>query len=83
MGGMLAERRRSAPSIIEAMLSGIDIMQVRVARSRLAGDPAEVMVTPMLPDFATMDFHRAAEAIEEGRAAVTRARPMLELMMEA
>ena len=63
--------------------SGIDIMQVRVARSRLAGDPAEAMVTPMLPDFATMDFHRAAEAIEEGRAAVTRARPMLELMMEA
>ena len=77
-----AEQRRSAPSILEAMLTGIDIMQVRVARSRLAGDPAEVMVTPMLPDFATMDFHRAAEAIEEGREAVARARPMLERMME-
>jgi predicted acylesterase/phospholipase RssA len=40
------------------------------------------MVTPMLPDFATMDFHRAAEAIEEGRAAVDRTVPMLERMME-
>jgi len=76
------EERRSAPSIIEAMLSSIDIMQVRVARSRLAGDPAEAMVTPLLPDFATMDFHRAAEAIEEGRAAVARARPMIERMIE-
>ena len=55
-------------------------MQLRIARSRLAGDPAEVMVTPLLPDFATMDFHRAAEAIEEGRAAAARARPMLERM---
>jgi NTE family protein len=78
-----AEQRRSAPSILEAILTGIDIMQVRVARSRLAGDPAEVMVTPMLPDFATMDFHRAAEAIKEGRAAVERTVPMLERMMEA
>ncbi|MGH8746482.1 MAG: patatin-like phospholipase RssA [Burkholderiales bacterium] len=77
-----AEQRRSAPSIVEAMLTSVDIMQVRVARSRLAGDPAEVMVTPLLPDFATMDFHRAAEAIAEGRAAVARARPMLERMME-
>ena len=79
-----AEERRNAPSIVEAIMTSIDIMQVRVARSRLAGDPAEVMVTPLLPDFATMDFHRAAEAIEEGRAAVERARPMLErMMMEA
>jgi NTE family protein len=62
-------------------MTSIDIMQVRMARSRLAGDPAEVMVTPLLPDFATMDFHRAAEAIEEGRAAVARARPMLERMI--
>jgi len=76
------EERRSAPSIIEAMLSSIDIMQVRVARSRLAGDPAEVMVTPLLPDFATMDFHRAPEAIEEGREAVARARPVIERMIE-
>lgn len=79
-----AEERRNAPSIVEAIMTSIDIMQVRVARSRLAGDPAEVMVTPLLPDFATMDFHRAAEAIEEGRSAVERARPMLErMMMEA
>jgi NTE family protein len=76
-----SDERRGAPSIVEAMLSGIDIMQVRIARSRLAGDPAEVMVTPLLPDFATMDYHRAGEAIEEGRAAVARVRPMMERMI--
>jgi NTE family protein len=76
------QERESAPSILEVFMTSIDIMQVRVARSRLAGDPAEVMVTPMLPDFVTMDFHRAAEAIGEGRAAAARARPMLERMTE-
>lgn len=76
------EERESAPSILQAFLAAIDIMQVRLARSRLAGEPAEVLLTPLLPDFATMDFHRAAEAIEEGREAVARARPMLDLMTE-
>jgi NTE family protein len=76
------QERESAPSILEVFMTSIDIMQVRVARSRLAGDPAEAMVTPMLPDFVTMDFHRAAEAIEEGREAVARARAMLERMTE-
>jgi len=51
---------------------------MRVARSRLSGDPADVLVTPLLPDFATMDYHRAQEAIEEGRAAVERMGPLLD-----
>jgi hypothetical protein len=37
-----------------------------------------VLITPILPDFAMMDFHRAREAIDEGRAAAERARPVLE-----
>jgi len=49
-----------------------------VARSRLAGDPADVLLAPLLPDFATMDFHRAKEAIREGRAAVERMAPLIE-----
>jgi NTE family protein len=38
----------------------------------MAGDPPEVTLVPMLEDFALMDFHRAKEAIEEGRALVKR-----------
>jgi NTE family protein len=71
------------PSIIEVFLASIDIVQERVARSRLAGDPADVLVTPRLPDFAAMEFHRAREAIREGRAAVERAAPLLDSIVEA
>ena len=66
------------PSIFEVFATSLDVVEVRVARSRLSGDPADVLITPLLPDFATMDYHRAKEAIEEGRAAVERMAPLLE-----
>jgi NTE family protein len=52
-----------------------------VARRRPAGAPADVLVTPILPDFATMDYHRAREAIAEGRVAVDRMGPLLEQVL--
>ena len=66
------------PSIFEVFTTALDIVEMKVARSRLAGDPPDVMITPLLPDFGTMEFHRAAEAIAEGRAAVERMGPLLE-----
>lgn len=45
-------------------------MQDRITRSRMAGDPPEITLVPMLEDFALMDFHRAHEAIREGRRLV-------------
>jgi len=65
------------PSIFEVFSTALDIVEMRVARSRLAGDPADVLLTPLLPDFGTMEFHRAAEAIQEGRAAVERMAPLI------
>jgi NTE family protein len=66
------------PSIFEVITISLDVVESRVARSRLSGDPADVLLTPLLPDFATMDYHRAKEAIDEGRAAVDRMAPLLE-----
>jgi NTE family protein len=71
----------SIPSIFNVFMTSLDIVEMRVARSRLAGDPADVLITPLLPDFATMDFHRAKEAIEEGRAAVERMGPLLKQVL--
>jgi NTE family protein len=71
----------SIPSIFTVFMTSLDIVEMRVARSRLAGDPADVLVTPLLPNFATMDFHRATEAIEEGRAAVERMGPLLQQVL--
>jgi NTE family protein len=66
------------PSIFEVFNTALDVVEMRVARSRLSGDPADVLITPLLPDFATMDYHRANEAIDEGRAAVERMGPLLD-----
>jgi NTE family protein len=69
------------PSIFEVFTTALDIVEMKVARSRLAGEPADVMVTPLLPDYGTMEFHRAKEAIAEGRAAVERMGPLIDQVM--
>jgi NTE family protein len=50
----------------------MDIVLVRIARSRMAGEPPELVVAPRLAQLRLFDFHRAHEAIEEGRLAVER-----------
>jgi len=65
------------PSLLTVLTTSINIMQVRIARSRLAGEPADVQISPRLGHLGPMDFHRAAEAIAEGEAAVERVLPAL------
>jgi NTE family protein len=60
------------PGLLDVVSASINIMQDRITRSRMAGDPAEISLLPQLEDFALMDFHRAKEAIEEGRELVRR-----------
>ena len=57
------------PSMVDVITASINIMQVRITRSRLAGEPADALITPRLAHFALLDFHRADEAIEAGEAA--------------
>jgi NTE family protein len=65
------------PAMLDVLASSINIMQVLITRSRLAGEPADVMITPMLANVALMDFHRASIAIEAGQRAVEEALPQL------
>ena len=65
------------PSMLDVMASSINIMQVRIARSRLAGEPPDATVSPHLGHLGLLDFHRAAEAIDEGRRATEAALPGL------
>ena len=44
-------------------------MQLRITRSRMAGDPPDLLVAPRLADFALLDLDRGEEAIAEGRRA--------------
>jgi len=60
------------PSMIDVLSSAIDIMQERITRSRLAGEPPQLEICPAV-NFELMDFHRAAEGIELGEKAVEEA----------
>jgi NTE family protein len=65
-------RGDGAPGISTVMVDAFNIVQDRIARSRLAGDPPDAMVSPRLQDVGLFDFHRAAEMIERGHHAVER-----------
>lgn len=58
------------PSMFDVVAASVNILQDRLTRSRMAGDPPEITLLPLLTDFALMDFHRADEAIDEGRRLV-------------
>lgn len=65
------------PSLFETLATSLNIMQVQISRSRLAGDPPDVLVTPRLAHLGLLEFHRGREAIAEGRRAVQAALPLL------
>ena len=64
-----------APGLTGVMMESFNIIQDRITRSRLAGDPPDAMIAPRLGDIGLFDFHRADEAIALGRAAADRALP--------
>jgi len=68
-------------SVLTMFITSIDVMQVRIGRSRQAGDPADALLTPILPNIGMMDWQRAAEIIDEGQAVTERMRPMLEHLL--
>jgi NTE family protein len=72
-----AEPELAPPSLIESLMGSINIMQLRIARSRLAGEPPDVLLTPRLGHLGLLDYHRAEIAIAEGRDEVTRMLPAI------
>jgi len=65
-------RTDNGPGISRVMMEAFNIVQDRIARSRLAGDPPDVIIQPRLPAFGLFDFHRADALIECGIAATQR-----------
>lgn len=64
-----------APGLFYAIANSINIVQDRITRSRLAGDPPDVLISPRLAQIGMLEFHKAAEAIAEGEACVQKALP--------
>lgn len=70
--GQLAARGTRGPGMMEVLVQSLNIMQDRLIRSRMAGDPPEVLLSPRLGHIALLDFDQAAAAIAEGKATVRR-----------
>jgi len=74
--------RPRPPSVLDVVMTSVAIMQMRITRSRMAGDPPEVVITPSLANLGLLDFHRADEAIAEGRRAAQAALVQLRRFMQ-
>ena len=64
---------RGSPGFLTVMSEAFNIMQDRITRARLAGDPPDVLIQPHLGSVGLFDFHRANESIALGAEAAERA----------
>jgi NTE family protein len=72
---LFGKRDDGAPGIGSAMMDAFNIAQGRISRSRLAGDPPDIIINARLGKIGLFDFHRADELIELGRTAARRGIP--------
>ena len=61
------------PGLSTVMVEAFNIMQDRITRARLAGDPPDVLVSPRVGRIGLFDFHHAEQAITLGAEATERA----------
>lgn len=70
-------REGNSPSLFGVMVSSLNIIQDRLTRSRLAGDPPDVHIKPRIGHIGLLEFERAEDLIKEGEEAVERKLPEL------
>jgi NTE family protein len=66
------------PSLFDSIAGSYNIMQDRISRSRMAGDPPDILLSPRLAHIGLLEFYRAIEAIEEGKLCVQRMLPVIQ-----
>ncbi len=71
------------PGITAVLVSAFNISQDRLARSRLAGDPPDIVIAPRAADIGLFDFDRAADSIALGREAVDHLLPSITRIMDS
>jgi len=76
-GDKVAKRRllgtADRPGLSTVMVEAFNVMQDRITRARLAGDPPDVLISPRLGRVGVFEFHRAQEAIAIGAEAAEKA----------
>ena len=69
------------PSLLDAIAASVNITQDRITRSRMAGNPPDIVFTPKLSDIGLLELYRAKEAIAEGEKCVLRRVPEIEYVL--
>lgn len=78
----VAERDRDdTPGLFDVLAGSVNVVQDRITRSRMAGDPPDVVISPRLAQIRLMEFDRAAEAIEGGERAVERVQDEIQTLV--
>ena len=76
------ERQVKRPGLLEVVTGSLNIMSVRITRSRMAGDPPDAVIQPRLGELGLLEYHRGSEAIAEGRAAAELMIPQIKRLLD-
>ena len=76
-----AEPDTQPPGFRQVLATSLDIMQDRIGRSRLAGDPPDLLISPWLGEVEPLEFTGGRSSIEEGHRSVQRMLPALEYLL--
>jgi NTE family protein len=68
-----ADPDSAPPGLMTVMVNAFDILQDRIMRSRLAGDPPDALIQLKVGKIGMFEFNRADELIAIGREAVRKA----------
>lgn len=66
------------PGVLDAIIGSVNIAQDRITRSRMAGDPPDILLSPKLSHIGPMEFYQANTAISEGEKCVERMLPEID-----
>ncbi len=77
----LFRREEHNPSLFGVMVSGLGIIQDRLTRSRLAGEPPDIHIKPEIGHIGLLEFEKAEELIEHGAKAAEKAIPEIKAAM--
>lgn len=72
------KKDHETPGVIGVMAGAIDIMQERITKARMAGDPPDVLLQPKLGHIGILEFERGEEAIQVGYETTLRMRDLIE-----
>lgn len=78
----LFRREENNPSLFGVMVSALGIIQDRLTRSRLAGEPPDIHIKPAIGHIGLLEFERANELIAAGEEAALKAIPEIKAAMQ-